>query len=370
VTDIAESSVAANPISAEEREALAEAIRDLVARRADSAKARVAMAATPRLDRGLWTTLCTEIGVASLPIPEESGGAGATFAETAAVLEELGRSLTPVPVLASALATAAVLLADDADISRDLLPDIASGQQIATVCWAGPNGWAQPGITADAGLLTGTADYVIDGESADLLIVVAGGADTATLHAVDATADGVAIIPLPVVDPSRPLARVVFDEVAAQTISSGPDLAGRLRTLAWALLSAEQVGGAAAALELTVDYTKSRKQFGRIIGSFQALKHRMADMYALVETARSISRAAVAAVVAGDPDADDLAASAHVYCSEAFSTVTGEGIQLHGGIGVTAEHDIQLYFKRAHGSAQLFGQPHEVVEELGGRVLG
>ncbi|AZG45848.1 acyl-CoA dehydrogenase family protein [Gordonia insulae] len=369
MTDTAESRVDATPISAEEREALAEAIRDLVDRRADSASARAAMTATPRLDRGLWTTLCTEIGVASLPIPEEFGGAGATFAETAAVLEELGRALSPVPVFASALATAAVLLADDADISRALLPDIASGQRIATLCWAGPDGWARPGVTADAGLLTGTADYVLDGESADLLIVLAGGADTATLHAVDATAAGVTVVPLPVVDPSRPLARIEFDEVAAQTISSGPDLTGRLRTLAWALLSAEQVGGAAAALELTVDYTKSRKQFGRIIGSFQALKHRMADMYALVETARSISRAAVAAVASGDPNADELAAAAHVYCSEAFTTVTGEGIQLHGGIGITAEHDIQLYFKRAHGSAQLFGQPHEVVAELNRVVL-
>lgn len=361
--------IAPAAVSAEEREALAEAIRDLVTRRADSASARAAMRATPRIDRGLWQTLCAEIGVAALPIPEEAGGAGASFAETAAVLEELGRSLSPVPVYATALATAAILIAGDDEVTAALLPSIASGERIATVCWAGRDGWDRPGVRADGGLLSGTADYVIDGESADLLLVLAGGVDGTTLHAVDADADGVTVTPLPVVDPSRPLSRIDFDEAPARTIASGSDLPGRLRTHAWALLAAEQVGGAAAALDLTVDYTKSRKQFGRIIGSFQALKHRMADMYALVETARSISRAAVAAIVTGDPAADGLAAAAHVYCSEAFARVTGEGIQLHGGIGITAEHDIQLYFKRAHGSAQLFGQPHEVIAELGGRLL-
>ncbi|MEE3849543.1 acyl-CoA dehydrogenase family protein [Gordonia sp. LSe1-13] len=357
-------------ISAEEREALADAIRELVSRRADSASARAAMRSTPRLDRKLWDTLCTEIGVASLPIPETYGGGGASFVETAAVLEELGRSLSPVPVFASALATAAILIADDETTKRELLPSIASGERIATVCWADERGWTEPGVTADAGLLSGTAEYVLDAECADVLVVLAGGGDTITVHTVDTDADGITVTPLPVVDPSRALSRVTFDETPATTIPSGPDVPGKLRALARSLLAAEQVGGAGAALDLTVDYTKSRKQFGRTIGSFQALKHRMADMYALVETSRSIARAAVAGVVAGSPDAADLAAAAHVHCSEAFAHVAGEGIQLHGGIGITAEHDISLFFKRAHGSAQLFGQPHEVVADLGSRVLG
>jgi alkylation response protein AidB-like acyl-CoA dehydrogenase len=356
-------------ISAEDRAALAEAISELVTRRGDSASARAAMRHTPRIDRALWDTLCAEIGVASLPIPEAYGGGGASFTETGAVLEELGRSLCPVPVLTSALATAAILLADDDATNRELLPALAAGEQIATLCWADPRGWSSPGVNADAGLLSGAAEYVIDAESADLFIVLAGGRETTTLHAVGADADGVRITPLPVVDASRPLARVEFDETPATTIPSGPDLPVRLRILAWALLAVEQVGGAAAALDLTVDYTKSRKQFGRTIGSFQALKHRMADMYAAVEAARSVARAAVAAAVAGAPDAEDLAAAAHVQCSEAFCLVAGEGIQLHGGIGITAEHDIALFFKRAHGSAQLFGQPHEVIDELSRRLL-
>ncbi len=154
-----------------------------------------------------------------------------------------------------------------------------------------------------------------------------------------------------------------FDEVASAAIPAPDDLASRLRALAWALLSAEQVGGAQRALDLTVEYTKSRKQFGRTIGSFQALKHRMANMYVLVETARSISRAAVAALAADDPDADDLALAAHVYCSDAYRRVAGEAIQLHGGIGITWEHDIQLYFKRAQATSQMLGAPHTAVTE-------
>ena len=349
-------------VSAEEREALAEAIRELIKRRGDSASVRSAMRGTPRMDRDLWRTLCTEIGVAALPIPEEYGGAGATFAEPAAVLEELGSALSPVPVFGSAvLATATILLADDADTSQRLLPHLASGERIAAVCWADATGWERIGVRADAGLLTGTAHYVVDGEAADTLLVFASSGEQVTLHAVDTTADGVSVTPLPTMDPTRPLGAVHFDEAPSATIAAPGDLPHRLRTIAWALLSAEQVGGAQAALDRTVEYTKARKQFGRTIGSFQALKHRIADMYVQVETARSISRAAVDAVVTGDPAADELAVAAHVYCSEAFKSVTGEAIQLHGGIGITWEHDIQLYFKRAHGSAQLLGAPHQAV---------
>lgn len=349
-------------VSAEEREALAEAVRELIKRRGDSASVRSSMRGTPRMDRDLWRTLCTEIGVAALPIPEEYGGAGATFAETAAVLEELGSALSPVPVFGSAaLATATILLADDAETSQRLLPDLASGERIAAVCWADATGWDRTGVRADAGLLSGTAHFVVDGEAADTLLVFASSGEQVTLHAVDATADGVSVTPLPTMDPTRPLSSVHFDDAPSSTIAAPSDLRKRLRTIAWALLSAEQVGGAQAALDRTVEYTKARKQFGRTIGSFQALKHRMADMYVQVETARSISRAAVDAVVTGDPAADELAVAAHVYCSEAFKSVTGEAIQLHGGIGITWEHDIQLYFKRAHGSAQLLGAPHQAV---------
>ncbi|MFT4127091.1 MAG: acyl-CoA dehydrogenase family protein [Gordonia sp. (in: high G+C Gram-positive bacteria)] len=354
----------AEPISAEERRALRESIATLLARRSDSTAVRAAIAATPRCDRGLWQALAGEIGVAALPIPADFGGAGATFVESAVALAETGAALAVVPAFSAALATAALLATEETDAAARLLPGVAAGESIIGLCWAGEHGWAAPGVTAEAGLLSGTAHYVVDGEVADHFLVLAATSGGVTVHDVPAAADGVTVTPRPVVDPTRPLASVTFDDVDATMITAPGDIAARLHTAAWALLSAEQVGGAARALASTVRYTKERKQFGRTIGSFQALKHRLAHMYVLVETARSMSAAAVDAVVAGSPDAAELAASAHVYCSEAFATVTGEAIQLHGGIGITWEHDIHLYFKRAHGSSQLFGQPHEVVAQL------
>ena len=351
-------------ISTEDRDALRQSVADLLAKRSDSTAVRAAMRTPRRFDDALWRTLCDEIGVAALAVPEEFGGAGASFVETATVLEELGATLSPVPVFSTALATGALLLSGDTDACARLLPEIASGNRIASLCWAGATGWDNPGVSSEAGLLTGTAEFVIDGESADLLLVLAGAPSGVTLHVVDADADGIEVTALPTVDPTRPLARITFDDTAATAITAEGNVVARLRTLAWALLAAEQVGGADRALRLAVEHASSRTQFGRIIGSFQALKHRMADMYTLVESSRSLARAAIEAVVSDDPNAADLAAAAHVYCSESFATVAGEAIQIHGGIGITAEHDIGLYFKRAHGSAQLFGQPHDVVAEM------
>ncbi|GAA1481225.1 acyl-CoA dehydrogenase family protein [Gordonia sinesedis] len=362
-------------VSAEEREALRASVREVLARRAGSASVRSAMGATPRIDAGLWRTLCADVGVAALPVPVdlggvETGGAGATLAEAAVVLEELGAALAPVPALAHALATAAVLIADDAETVGALLPDLAAGSRTATVCWASERGWSAPGVTADAGLLSGAAHHVLDAESADVLLVLATSGDSLTLHRVDADTEGVDIRPRPVLDPTRPLSTVVFDDVAATAIAAPDDLYSRLLATAWALVSAEQVGGARRSLELSVEYASARTQFGRPIGSFQALKHRMADMYTLVETATSMSRAAVDAVASGDRDAVDIASAAHVYCSDAFRSVAGDAIQIHGGIGITWEHDIQLYFKRAQSSSQLFGQPHEIVARLARDAFG
>ena len=350
-------------ISADDRAALRDSITDLIRRRSDSAAVRAAMTRSPRLDAELWATLCTEIGAAALPIPEQYDGAGATFAESAVVLEELGGALAPVPMFSTALATAAILLSGDDDAAARLLPGIASGERIATVCWASAGGWRHPGVRAEARLLSGTAHYVIDGESSDVLLVLAGDGETVTLHEVAGDADGVEVIAQPVLDPTRGLASVTFTDAPATAIPTPAGFRDLLRAHAWALLSAEQVGGAQAALDRSVDYARSRKQFGREIGSFQALKHRMADMYVLVETARSMSRAAVDALVTGADTAPELAASAHVYCSEAYRSVTGDAIQIHGGIGITWEHDIQLYFKRAQAGSQLFGRPSEVVAE-------
>ncbi|MBP2324210.1 alkylation response protein AidB-like acyl-CoA dehydrogenase [Kibdelosporangium banguiense] len=280
-------------------------------------------------DRGdaSWQELC-KIGVAGLGVPEEYGGAGGLI-EAHVVLEELGRELAPVPMLSTALAAQALLLSGNQSECARLLPGIADGTTAATVMWA-------PSVPS-------VVPYVLDGDTADVLIV--------------STPDGLFLgeathrVHTPTMDETRRLATV--------HLSNGRQIgppAPRLRDLACVALSAEQVGAAQQCLDMTVAYTKTRVQFGRPIGSFQALKHRMADMYVLVETARSISYAAV--------ESPGLAAVAAVRCTEALSTVAGEMIQMHGGIAITWEHDAHRYFKRAHSSAQLFGRPHEHVARL------
>ncbi|MFZ2529086.1 MAG: acyl-CoA dehydrogenase family protein [Rhodococcus sp. (in: high G+C Gram-positive bacteria)] len=337
----------------EDRAALRESVRSLLAKHSDSAAVRKAIDTADGYDPELWSRLVEQVGVAALAIPEEYDGVGASLAETHVVLEELGRTLTPSPMLGSAvLAAQALLLSGDTDACSRLLPGIAAGE-ITAVCWASESGWNTPGATATGDSLTGTAHYVLGGDVATTLLVVAADGTGVALFEVDPAADGVERRRVPAMDPTRSLARVSFTGVTGRRLSAPDDLLARLTTVALIALSAEQVGAAQAALDLTVEYAKNRKQFGRVIGSFQALKHRMADMYALVETARSMS---YAAALSQDPQD---AYAAKIYCSEAFEQVASETVQLHGGIAITWEHDAQLFFKRAHGTAQLFGQPRD-----------
>jgi alkylation response protein AidB-like acyl-CoA dehydrogenase len=356
-----------------EQQELRNTVRRLLSRESDT---RAAMRSPDGFDRTLWARLCAEVGIAGLVIPEEYGGCGATLAEAGVVLGELGRALTPSPMLGSAvLAGQALLASGDADACRRLLPGIAAGTTIAALAWVGPDGRWDPDVAALSIVddhLTGEAHYVLDGAAADVLLVVAHTPDGLGLFEVD---PGVTQRrAMATMDPTRHLATLRFSGAPVRhirchtsyTMSDG-DYAGALATVrdrALAALSAEQVGAARRCLELTVDYTRTRVQFGRPIGSFQALKHRMADLHVLVETAES---AAHAALTAGD---DRVAAAvAKIHCSEAFSAVAAEMIQLHGGIAITWEHDAQLYFKRAHGSAQLFGQPREHLARLASRDL-
>jgi alkylation response protein AidB-like acyl-CoA dehydrogenase len=335
----------------EERAALRESVRDLLGKHSDSAAVRRAITTEHGYDESLWSKLCEQIGVAALAVPEKYDGVGASLLEVHVVQEELGRRLTPSPMLGSAvLAAQALVLSGDDDACARLLPAIAAGS-VAALCWAGPDGWNDFGVTASGETLSGTASYVLGGDVADVLLVL-------TSDGLFEAADGVTRRRVPAMDPTRSLSEVTFDGVAARRLVSPTDLVEQVRTIALVALSAEQVGAAAAALEQTVEYAKSRKQFGRAIGSFQALKHRMADMYALVETARSMS---YAAALSGT---HDDAVVAKVYCSEALQQVAAEAIQLHGGIAITWEHDAQLFFKRAHGSAQLFGQPRDFLPHL------
>ena len=345
--------------------------------------------------RALWQRLCGEIGVAGLAIPQRYGGAGAGPVETHIVMEELGRGLTGSPLLGSGVLAAQALLASgDAAACERLLPAIADGSAVAALAWAGEAGRWDPGEAAydarpgqgdarptgpvrrtEAGRpgweLDGEAHYVLDGDRADVLLAAVRAPGGIALFEVDPHQRGVTRRAVTTMDTSRRLAVVRLDGAAGRPAGSGAGGAAlaRARDLACVALSAEQVGAAQRALELTVAYTKARVQFGRPVGSFQALQHRMADLHVLVESARSLSYAAASAAAGGADDLGLRAAAAKAYCSETLTRVAGEMIQLHGAIGITWEHDAHRYFKRAHGAAHLFGRPSEHVARIAATVI-
>lgn len=330
---------------------LSGSVRNLLDKRSDSQAVRNAIQRPGGFDAELWSTLCDQIGVAALAIPEEAGGAGFTLAETYVVLEELGRTLTPSPLLASVIASAAA--------SGSLLERIADGA-IATLAWSGVTGPIDTpvGVTFKDGKLSGSVAPVLYGDVAEIVLVAAehdGGVGLFSVNPSAATRTKVTGM-----DPTLGFANLDFDDVVAETVTldAAEVLATthRVGTLATAAL---QVGCAQRGLDMTVDYTKQRTQFGRPIGSFQALKHRMADMLVQVQMSRAGAWAAVQAHIGGDDNADRLAAAAASYCSESAMAVAAETVQMHGGIAITWEHDAHLVLKRAQALNQLFGLPHQ-----------
>lgn len=311
----------------EERELLRETVAALVAKHAGPAAVRAAMESDRGYDESLWRLLCEQVGAAALVMPEELGGAGGELADAAAVLQELGRALVPSPLLGTTLAELALLSAPEPDAAT--LEGLAEGTAI--------------------GALVLDPDYVVNGDIADVVVAVEDGRLSRwTRFSAQAVTT---------MDPTRRLARVQPQE--AEAIGADPGLADK----AAVLLAAEQIGAAQRCLELTVEYAKDRVQFGRPIGSFQALKHRMADLYVTVAAAK-----AVVSDACEDPSATN-AAAARLAATEALNTVAAEGIQLHGGIAITWEHDMHLYFKRAHGSAHLLDTPQELLNRLESEVL-
>ena len=348
-----------------ELQELATTVRAVLTKHGDHAALSRAVDNDAGFDERLWQLLCEQVGVAALAIPEEYGGVGADLDTALVVLEELGRTLHNPPMLGSAvLGVQAVLASGDTAAAQRLLPEVAEGARTLAVCWADENGWAPSGavarpagfgVRADGNALTGTAHYVLDGVNADTLLVVT----EAGLYEIDATATGVTRAVTRTMDPTRRLSTVTFDGAAATLLTAdSAAITARLRDVAWAALAAEQVGAAEQCLDDTVEYSKSRVQFGRPIGSFQALKHRMADMYVLVESSRSAAYSAIANLdrpVTGETTLDLEAA--RIHCSQTFRSVTSEMVQMHGGIAITWEHPAHLFFKRAHGDAELFGMP-------------
>lgn len=310
----------------EERALLRQTVAALVDKHATPDAVRRAMGSERGYDEALWTLLCEQVGAAALVVPEDLGGAGGELADAAAVLEELGKALVPTPLLGTTLAELALLATDDPD--AETLEALAAGASIGTVVF--------------------DRDYALNGE-ADVVLAVEDGR-------IERWSD-VRAEPLTPLDPTRRLARLTPGSTEA--IGADPGLADT----AAILLAAEQIGAASRCLDLTVDYTKARVQFGRPIGSFQALKHRMADLYVLVQSARAVVGDAVA-----DPNPVS-AALARLAAGEAFTTVAGEAIQLHGGIAITWEHDMHLYFKRAYSSAELLGSPAEALRRLESEVF-
>jgi alkylation response protein AidB-like acyl-CoA dehydrogenase len=364
-----------------EQEDLRSAVRGLLHR------FRVGPEPDPAAERALWQRLCAEIGVAGLAIPERFGGAGAGLLEVHVVMEELGRLLVPSPMLGSAvLATQALLGSQDEAACSRLLPALADGREVAALAWttaagrfdpaevgcsaARPQGPAADGAAAvDDWILTGQAHYVLDGAGASVLLVPAvlpdGGTGLFEVHPGQAAVTRSACAAM---DDTRRLAVLRLDGATARRIG-GPAALDRARDAACIALSAEQVGAAAEALELTVAYTKVRVQFGRPIGGFQALQHRMAEMHVLVESARSLSYAAAEAAEQLAPDAGLRAAAAKTYCSEALQRISAEMIQLHGAIGMTWEHQAHRYFKRGHGAAMLLGTPASHTSRIAAAVI-
>ncbi|MEU4423178.1 acyl-CoA dehydrogenase family protein [Actinoplanes sp. NPDC024001] len=320
----------------EEREALREAVRGLL----EGYPARAGF------DAGLWGRLCKEIGVAGLAVPQRFGGAGAGLLEACVVFEELGRGLTPVPMLGAVLAGQALVRSGDEEACARLLPGICAGDLIAAVGFVPPAGDS----------LSGEVRHVPDVAEADVVILCAGD----TLWEVDAAA--VSREPEESIDLTRRLGTVRLDGAHARRL--GTDSTPTLGDIGCVALSAEQVGAAARALELTLDYVKTRHQFGRPIGSFQVLQHRLAEAHVRLEAARSASWTAAEALVAGAPEASSLASVAKVCCSETLRAVAAEMVQMHGGIAITWEHDAHLYLRRAYACAQLFGSPAQHVERL------
>jgi alkylation response protein AidB-like acyl-CoA dehydrogenase len=361
-----------------EQDELRASVRRFLTDRAPLTRVRELMESEDGTDRGVWEQAGTQLGLQGLAVPEAYGGSGFSFAEQAIVLEEFGAALYGGPYLASAVLAATALLASpDEGARRDLLPGIASGEVIATLAFTEDGSWDPAAISMPATkngaewTLDGHKSFVLDGHSAGLLLVVASTTAGLSLFAVDGTAAGLTRTALPALDQTRKLARLEFSDVAGRLIGSPGDAAAVLdRTLEVAAiaLAAEQLGGAQRTLDMAVEYAKMRHQFGRPIGSFQAIKHRCADLLLEVESLRSAVSYAAAAVADGSAEVPVIAPLLKAYASETFFHVAAENIQIHGGIGFTWEHDAHLYFKRAKSSELFLGDGDYHRERLATRL--
>ncbi len=346
---------------------LKDSARDLLARECKLDRVRMLVKTDTAHDDKLWQTICDQ-GWMGLVLPEEHGGLGLGLVELAAVAEEMGRSCLPGPFLSTLIAAALIERAGSGAQRAKYLEPITAGELKATVAFLEESAsWDVDAIKLwttrwDGNFhISGRKLFVPDADVADLLICVARDGDSLVLIPVERSADGLSIKSMPTMDGTRRLYEVTFEGVTVpEDDALGADGDAR-RTLREALevgclaLCAEMVGGMQWVLDATVEYVKSRQQFGRAIGSFQAVQHQCADMLLMTESARSATYYAAWALTEGDPAASVAVSIAKAYCSDAYREVGNRGIQLHGGIGFTWEHDLQLYYKRSKSSETLFG---------------
>jgi alkylation response protein AidB-like acyl-CoA dehydrogenase len=363
----------------EEQEELRKVVKDFLNAKSSEATVRELMETESGYDQAVWTQMAEQMGLQGLIIPEEFGGSGYSYVELIVVLEEMGRRLLCAPYFSTVVLAANTLLhsGDDA-AKKDLLPGIASGETIATVAFTEPNGkWDASGIEAvatksgDGYAISGTKSFVLDGHTANLIIVAALLDGSVSLFAVDGDASGLTRTALSTMDQTRKQAKLELADVPARLIGTageGWTVLERVLDLAAVGLAAEQVGGAQECLEMAVQYAKDRVQFGRPIGSFQAIKHKCADMLLEVESAKSAAYYAGWCAAELNDELPSVASLAKSYCSEAYFHTTAENIQIHGGIGFTWEHPAHLYFKRAKSSELLFGDPTYHRELLAQRI--
>jgi alkylation response protein AidB-like acyl-CoA dehydrogenase len=361
--------------------ALADSLNSLLADRFNLDKTLARTESAETYDDGLWHAVAVELGCAGLLIPESDGGAGASYREVAAVAEALGAAVAPVPFLGSAVvATTALLSAASgaatsgtpfpARAATDLLRRLADGSVTASLAVGFPTaprrafpdsvrlagsrpGDAEAGVARLRGMVTGVADAL----PAGVLLVPADGVPSA-LYLVDVSAEGVAKAPVVSLDMTRQLCDLSFDDAPGTLLASGATATRAVSaavSAGAAILAAEQVGLAQRCLDMTVAYTKQRKQFARPVGSFQALKHRMADVWVGITQGRAASRYAAACLAAGHQDAEVAVAMAKAYCSDVAVQAAQECVQMHGGIGFTWEHPAHLYLKRAKADSLGFG---------------
>jgi len=347
-----------------EHEELREVVRRYLAEKSDLSGMRKLVQTGRFRDEAVWSQLARQLMAQGIAVPESYGGAGYGPVELSIVLEEMGRSLVVSPYFATvALAGQLLTASADAAARQAWLPGIADGSVTATVAIGDATGEiAADAVTTvatrapDGWRLTGRKRFVIDGTTADLLVVAALADGEPALFTVEGAAEGVRRAPLPNLDPTRPLATVELDGAAAHRLADdAADLLPRFADLAVTALAAEQAGGAAAALEMAVDYARVRVQFDRPIGSFQAIKHRCADLLLEVESARNAVHAAASLLAERDPEGSLAAALAAAWAGRAYTRVAKENIQIHGGIGFTWEHDAHFYLKRAKTSEMLLG---------------